>query len=293
MGGTHDLICRRADSRRQTPPQFEAVSVEREFGPGRRLDGRQCGNCLRIQSRRRLRTLQAAPRPRNNRATRDRGVRPKRSRDSRWQVDSLLGTRRSRRAVGDQTGTGNAGPCRRRAVPYAVHGQAWSLISCARSPSQTCALAEPSDDRKELIVSALDTLKGRGPELMRFALDPNDNNWLFDVSAAGDRIAVASSSAGPISIFSARGQPMQQINVKGWSILPEMTWAADGKSLYVFAGIHGGRMLLNIDLQGNTYPIWRTPGASAETLAKPSPDGRHLAVSSAATNGNMWMMENF
>src|SRR5579864_7942584 len=169
----------------------------------------------------------------------------------------------------------------------------WSLISCARSPSQTCALAEPSDDRKELIVSALDTLKGRGPELMRFALDPNDNNWLFDVSAAGDRIAVASSSAGPIYIFSARGQPMQQINVKGWSILPEMTWAADGKSLYVFAGIHGGRMLLNIDLQGNTYPIWRTPGASAETLAKPSPDGRHLAVSSAATNGNMWMMENF
>ena len=41
-------------------------------------------------------------------------------------------------------------------------------VSCARPPSNTCVIAEQSEDRKQMIVSIFDPIKGRGPELARF-----------------------------------------------------------------------------------------------------------------------------
>jgi hypothetical protein len=46
-------------------------------------------------------------------------------------------------------------------------------------------------------------------------------------------------------------------------------------------------------LQGNVHVLWKNTGAEGETLALPSPDGRHLAIQSRTMSGNMWMMENF
>ena len=170
---------------------------------------------------------------------------------------------------------------------------AWSLITCARAPSELCAIAEPSDDHKELIVTALDAMKGRGPQLTRFPLDPNDNRWFLDLSADGTRIAVTRNPAGPIHVISVHGQPMQEITVKNWSNLLEFTWAIDGKGLFLVAGIRGGQVVLHVDLSGNAHRLWESIGAFAAEVAKPSPDGRHLAIQSWTTNGNMWMMENF
>ncbi len=86
---------------------------------------------------------------------------------------------------------------------------------------------------------------------------------------------------------------IQKIVVKGWNDLLDLTWAADGKALYVVAGIRAAHVLLHVHLQGNARILWRSPGASGETLAYPSPDGRHLAIQNWVANGNMWMMENF
>jgi serine/threonine protein kinase len=169
----------------------------------------------------------------------------------------------------------------------------WSLLNCARSPSDLCAIVEPTDDRKEAVVTAIDLFRGRGPELARFALDPSENGWFADLSPDGTRIATTKTPAGPIDILSLRGRPVQPIRVKDWSNLLEFTWAADGKGLYVVAGLRGGHVLLYVDLQGNAHPLWESAGASGETIAKPSPDGRHLAIQTWTTNGNMWMMENF
>ena len=169
----------------------------------------------------------------------------------------------------------------------------WSLITCAKSSSAVCAIAEPSEDRKQAIITTLDPLRGRGPELARFALDPNDNRWFLDLSADGTRIAATRSPAGPIYIFSVRGQPIQEIKVNGWNNLLEFTWAADGKGLFVTAAIRGAHVLLYVDLRGNAHVLWQNPGASGETGARPSPDGRHLAIQSWTANGNMWMIENF
>ena len=172
----------------------------------------------------------------------------------------------------------------------------WSMLMCARPPSQLCVIVEPADDGKQAIVSFLDPMKGRGPELTRFAIDPLDQNgygWFADLSPDGTRIAATRSTAGPIYIFPVHGQQLQEINLKAWSNLLEYSWAADGKGLYVTAGVRGGQVLLYVDLQGNAHPLWSSVGATAETLARPSPDGRHLAISTWTTRGNLWMMENF
>ena len=173
----------------------------------------------------------------------------------------------------------------------------WSQLMCARLPSQLCVIVEPTDDGKQAVVSSLDPIKGRGSELMRFAIDPNDPyRWFADLSADGTRMAVTATPAGPIDIFTVHGQPVQQIQVKGWSNLSEYSWAADGKGLYVTAGIRDGQVVLYVDLRGNAHPLWSSIGATGqmtETLARPSPDGRQLVIATWTTRGNLWMIENF
>jgi serine/threonine protein kinase len=169
----------------------------------------------------------------------------------------------------------------------------FSLLSCARSPSDLCVIGEPTEDRKQLIVTAFDPQKGRGTELFRFALVANDNNWFLDLSPDGSRIALTQTLLSPIYILSVGGQVLQQVRVKGWSNIGFLIWDADGKGLFVTARIRNGKELLHVDLKGNARALWEDSGGSAETEAYPSPDGRHLAVHGWTTSGNMWLMENF
>ena len=68
-------------------------------------------------------------------------------------------------------------------------------IVCARPPSPLCAVAEPDEDYRRLIITAVDAIKGKGPELIRFALDPNERSvvrrpgtrWRADCSAEASR----------------------------------------------------------------------------------------------------------
>ena len=171
--------------------------------------------------------------------------------------------------------------------------RAWSLLTCAKSPSELCVIGEPTEDGKQLAVSVLDPTKGRGPELFRFGLVANDNSWWLDLSPDGTRVAATRNSAGPIYILSLDGQVLQQVRVNGWSSLLSLIWAADGKGFFIAAGIHNGREILHVDLQGNAHLLWQNTGGSGETLAHPSPDGRHLTFDGWTTSGNMWMIENF
>ena len=177
-----------------------------------------------------------------------------------------------------------------------------SLILCARSPSNLCATAEPTADHKQVLITSFDPLKGRGPELTRFALDPDDGRWSMDLSPDGNYIAAVPSPAGPLCILSLHGEAMREIQVKGWSNLRSLSWAGDGKSLFVGARQHADdATLLRVDLQGNTNVLsehagldkgfsWEQAGTSR---APASPDGRHLAIPSATTAQNFWMLENF
>ena len=170
-------------------------------------------------------------------------------------------------------------------VPY-------GLLSCARAPARLCVLARPTDDRKQLIISSIDPLKGIGPELMRFPLDPNRYDWFLALSSDGTRLAVTRNESGPIYTFLVSGKPIDQINVKNWSNLLEFAWAVDGRGLYVVAVTRGGHTLLYVDPHGNAYPLWESFGANVETKPILSPDGRQIAVQTWTTNGNLWMAQS-
>jgi serine/threonine protein kinase/Tol biopolymer transport system component len=168
-----------------------------------------------------------------------------------------------------------------------------SLIGCARSPSDLCTIAEPTDDHAQVVITILDPFKGRGRELARFDLGSDYNNWWYALSPDGTRIAATPTPTGPIYILSLQGKPTQKIHVKGWNNLLAMTWAADGKGLLVVAGTGTGRVVLHVDLQGNAHSLWENVGAFGETLPSPSPDGHHVALSGWTMDSNMWVMENF
>jgi hypothetical protein len=84
----------------------------------------------------------------------------------------------------------------------------------------------------------------------------------------------------------------QKIDVKGWSNLVVMQWAADGKGFYGSSRTPRGSTLLYVDLQGNARALWEQRGSDL-TEGIPSPDGRHLAMLGMSQNHNMSMIENF
>jgi len=170
------------------------------------------------------------------------------------------------------------------------------IISCARAPSKLCAVAEESPDRKTMIVTAFDPVKGRGAELARFDLRPDANTGqtvahllLCNISPDGSRLAIARSSDGPIEIHSLRGQHTLIVRAKGLDKLSFFRWAADGKGLFVSRHLYITDELVHVDLKGRTHSLWK----SATCFGTPSPDGHHIAITDTQQNQNVWMMENF
>jgi serine/threonine protein kinase len=161
-------------------------------------------------------------------------------------------------------------------------------IVCAKSASQLCAIAEPTDDHRQLTITALDAVKGRDAELASFSLDPREDAWFVDVSPDGTRISAITSPAGPIYIRSLRGGAENQIHVKGWSNLRSLTWAANGNSFFVGTG--GDGTLLHVDFRGNATVLQKD---TLSFCVRAAPDGRHLAVAQHTMERNLWMMENF
>jgi serine/threonine protein kinase len=168
-------------------------------------------------------------------------------------------------------------------------------VSCAKAPSRVCVVAEQTSDHKQMVVTSFDPLKGRGLELARIDLDRDIDlmvdNLLCVVSPDGTRLALTHSPDGPIEIHSLRGQPTQIIRVKALDKLFDVTWAADGKGLFVARHVLDGTELLHVDERGNTARLWKSLGPKC--IGIPSPDGRHLAIYDWKRSANMWMMENF
>jgi hypothetical protein len=152
-------------------------------------------------------------------------------------------------------------------------------------------LGEQTPDRKQLIFTALDPLKGRGRELARFDADPTaDYDW--DLSPDASFIDIRKNREPRLSMLSLSGQEPRELIVKGWSTLINLDWAANGKGLFTSGPVPGGSVLLYVDLQGIAHPLWEQRG-SLGTWAIPSPDGRHLALSALTRTTNFWMLENF
>ncbi len=167
-----------------------------------------------------------------------------------------------------------------------------SALVCARAPSNLCLIAEPTDDRKEMIFSALDAFKGRGAEVARFGLDPNDDGWQTDLSPNGSQIAFLRAPAGPLSVFSLRDHSTREIPLKASSNLKTLYWSFNNDGLFVTDYAQGNTRLLYLNLRGESFVLQERPGGEGGGV-KQSPDGRHLAISAWTLSSNMWLMENF
>lgn len=175
-----------------------------------------------------------------------------------------------------------------------------SSISCARLPSRLCVAAEDSPDRKTMIVTAFDPIKGRGAEVARFDLRPDanvgvtiDHSPLCAISPDGSWLAISRSSDSPIEIHSLRGQATRIIRAKGVDKLYILRWAADEKGLFVSRKLFTGSELMHVDMQGRTQMLWRSHGGNAACYGTASPDGRRIAIYDWEQSNNIWMMENF
>jgi eukaryotic-like serine/threonine-protein kinase len=180
-------------------------------------------------------------------------------------------------------------------------------LRCAKAPSSLCVIAERSTDRKQLVFTAVDPLKGRARELARFDTDPEiESSYVWDLSPDGTRVVVVKFSEGRIRIVPLDHRRSREIAVKGWKNLQSVDWTADGKGLFVASLTARSSTLLHVDLQGNPRLLWEQKGSSSAagrpwdepfgpsaSWAVPSPDGRHLAIYDWKLSANMWMMENF
>jgi len=167
-----------------------------------------------------------------------------------------------------------------------------SALMCARAPSNLCLIAEPTDDRKEMIFSALDAFKGRGAELARFGLDPNDDGWQTDLSPNGSQIAFLRGPAGPLSVFSLRDHSTREIPLKASSNLKILNWSSNNDGLFVSDYAQGNTRLLYLNLRGESFLLQERSGGEGGGV-KQSPDGRHLAISAWTMSSNMWMLQDF
>ena len=144
-----------------------------------------------------------------------------------------------------------------------------------------------------MIVTALDPIKGRGPELIRFDLDSSTEDARYlDLAPDGSRLAVIRGGELPLQILSLRGEAPREIRLKNWRNLTTVDWTGDGKGLFVSSRGAGEAILLHVDLDGNSQILRRNRGYYS-TQGVPSPDGRHIAMLDYPIEGNMWLMENF
>jgi len=166
---------------------------------------------------------------------------------------------------------------------------------CARPPSNLCAVGEQSNDRKQMVITAFDPVKGKGQELGRFDIDPyqdvNAQNLLWNISPDGTRLAFARGPEGPIQIRSLTVGPTQVIRANGLDRMRGFGWSSDGKGLFVSNLTKDGGEVVHVDLRGRSRLLWKCHTDRCSGL--PSPDGRHLAIYERKVNANMWMMENF
>ena len=173
--------------------------------------------------------------------------------------------------------------------------QEFSGLSCARSPWTLCVFSEESPDHKQLIFSVFDPVHGRGRELARISLRQAEGSYSWGLSPDGAHLAFAryDEHEGRIQILPLAGGEAREVNVKGVDRVSSLSWAPNGKGLFVGSTPRAHRLLFYVDLEGRANILWKRESASWGTGGIPSPDGRFLALTATTTDSNVWLLENF
>jgi serine/threonine protein kinase len=164
---------------------------------------------------------------------------------------------------------------------------------CPPASQSSCVSAEMAPDKKNLIFTLLDPLRGTRNELARFS-DEHADQFGWDLSPDGQWVVLFTELETKLHLLSLyRRSILQTILIRGAARLRAVSWAADGKGFFVCNTTLTGAHLLYVDLKGNAHRLWGVNGANVFLSARPSPDGRRLAIQSGAGSSNMWMIQNF
>jgi len=167
-------------------------------------------------------------------------------------------------------------------------------FTCARAPASLCVISEMSQDRKQLVITAFDPLKGRGKVLRTIENDPS-HTYHTALSPDGSTVSISRDGEPEIHIrlLSLSGGSDREFTVKGWPNIAGLDWSPDGKGFYCGSVSPQASTLLYVDLKGNARVLWQYKEGSGAIWGHRSPDGRYLAILGAVTNSNVWMVEGF
>jgi len=167
---------------------------------------------------------------------------------------------------------------------------------CTTGGQDVCVYGQMAPQSDEFVVYAFDSMGEHKREILRIATEPNSSARLGDdyswqLSPDGSRIAFMKRRGDRIRLISLNGDPETAIMLKARTSF-DLNWAVDSKSLFVSTRVGNAASLTQIDLRGNEHLIWSVQEPGWATVLQ-SPDGKHLAITSAVTDGNAWVIDNF
>jgi Tol biopolymer transport system component len=165
-----------------------------------------------------------------------------------------------------------------------------SWIECAHPPAHQCAISGVTN--RGLRLTAFDPVSGQpgatadGPPLpspISWALSPDGRTVASVAAGSPSRIVLTDLATGT----SRQREAAAFVNVQ------TVGWTRDGKGLLITtgSGASGGRIFY-VDPNGEPTLIWQS---TSQRLWHPlvSPDGRHVAFSSALSESTAWTLKRF
>jgi hypothetical protein len=168
---------------------------------------------------------------------------------------------------------------------------------CTNQAANFCALGRPDTQKGELAISSFDPLTGKQKELIRIALEPGTDagvgmDYSWQISPDGSWIGIAKRHGSTIRLIPLGKEQPRTINMNGYSDLVDFSWAAKSRSFFVSSVGPDGAVLLQVDFDGKTQPLWKQP-QTTWFWGFPSPDSRHLAISGESRETSVWSISNF
>ncbi len=192
-----------------------------------------------------------------------------------------------------------ASPRAYRLMSTPEHGGARSTLlmgkysyECGFSKSSHCVLAELKD--KELTFFRLDPESGKGDEIATIGYPYPFPRWSLSPDAT--RIAIPDFvGKGEIQILNMSDRRLTALPIRNWvwDSLQNVSWAADGRSLFAHAQSGSSVALLALDANGNSNVLYEIPRTGWISYIDPSPDGRSLAFTKRMYVSDVILLENF
>jgi Tol biopolymer transport system component len=158
---------------------------------------------------------------------------------------------------------------------------------CPRAATAPCLLAERKGS--DIVFTAFDPLQGRKSEVAKHALRPGP----WDLSPDGSQIAIAefSYTGGQVELIPIHGGAHQKLSAMPWTEITNLSWAADGKSLFLNSFSSRGSSIVHLNMNGQSKLLYKTSWELFQLSA--SPDGKYLAFGPEIYDSNAWALGYF